>query len=612
MNLFNTRNLQAMRPLWDALSRRRRRQLLALQVLSLLAAVGEVANIGALLPFLRLLADPQEGLKTLGPLSAPLRTMPSQYLLLALGLGFMGVVVVSSFLRVLTIILQVRLAALIVADLGEQVFTSVLRRPYAWHLQQNSSSILSFLTTDIDQVGSSVQSLLIVVVNLTIVVLLGGSLIALAPGVMLAVSALLAGFYSLVFHYTRGSLRVDGQRRATNYQACLQVTQESLGGIRDVLLDQTHGFFLESYRSRYLNYRLAGASINIKAQVPRYLIEGFAVLIIVALSLFLALSGQGIEQQLPLLGTLSLGAYRLLTPLQQCFGAMGNLQANQASLSRIKPFLAPINPITGSEPETSNRTVWAKELIPKMGSTLLHLQNISFRYTAEGPWVLKDLNLNLAPGERLAFVGTTGSGKSTCSDLILGLLAPTQGKMLVNGEDLHATPGLAASWRSRVSHVPQQIYLSDASFAANIAFGVPHDQINHQRVRDAAEQAQIAEVIASNPEGYGALVGERGVRLSGGQRQRIGIARALYKQADLLVLDEATSALDNRTEAEVMAAIDGLDRRFTVILIAHRLTTLRQSDRIVLLERGRIAAIGTYQELEAGHSGFNKLAGDPS
>ena len=220
--------------------------------------------------------------------------------------------------------------------------------------------------------------------------------------------------------------------------------------------------------------------------------------------------------------------------------------------------------------------------------------------------MLRDLELAIQAGERIAFVGSTGSGKSTTSDFILGLLAPTKGRLLVHGQDLHATPGLMAVWQQRVAHVPQSIYLSDASFAANIAFGVPAAQIDQRRVQRAAEQAQIAELIESSSEGYATVVGERGVRLSGGQRQRIGLARALYKQAELLVLDEATSALDNRTEAEVMAAIEGLDRQITVILIAHRLSTVQSCDRIVLLE-GRIAGLGTYGELLMGNGVFQRL-----
>lgn len=238
---------------------------------------------------------------------------------------------------------------------------------------------------------------------------------------------------------------------------------------------------------------------------------------------------------------------------------------------------------------------------------LLQLAGVSFRYSVDGPWVLHDLELAVARGERLAFVGSTGSGKSTCSDLILGLLEPTHGQVMVDGENLHEKPGLVRAWQERVAHVPQNIYLSDASFAANIAFGVPDENIDLSRVQRAAQQARIAEMIEANPEGYNSYVGERGVRLSGGQRQRIGIARALYKNAELLVLDEATSALDNRTEAEVMAAIEALNRDITVILIAHRLSTVQRCDRILYLEQGQIIGVGSFNELQNAIPSFRAL-----
>lgn len=598
-----TKKLRSFKPLWQSLSPRRRRQLLGLQILSLAAAAGEVANLGALLPFLRLLANPKEGLQALGPLAAPLHALPEQHLLLSLGLGFAIVVMLSTTLRVLTIRAQLWLAAMIAADLGEQVFAVVLRRPFAWHLKHNSSKVLGHLTKDVDQVSGSIQALLLVVVNLAIVLLLGGSLIALAPGVMLVLSALLAGFYLVVFRFTRGALRADGQRLTSNYQSSLQVAQEGLGGIRDVLLDRSQPFFISTYQSRNRSYRLAAAAINTKAQVPRYLIEGFVVVLIVGLSLGLALSGQGIEQQLPLLGTLALGAYRLLQPLQQCFSSLSALLANQASLQRLRPFLQ------ATKAEMPPQLIQSTPL-PEInaGASLIELRQLSFRYGSESPWVLRHLDLAIQKGERIAFVGSTGCGKSTTSDLILGLLKPTEGQLLVHGSDLHASPGLEQAWQQRVAHVPQAIYLSDASFAANIAFGVPADQIDEQRLRRAAVQARIAELIESSPEGYATVVGERGVRLSGGQRQRIGLARALYKQAELLVLDEATSALDNRTEAEVMEAIEGLDRQITVILIAHRLSTVQRCDRILLLEQGRVAGLGSYRELLATNAAFQRLA----
>ncbi len=593
-------------PLWQALSPRRRKQLLGLQLLGMLAAVGEVANLGALLPFLRLLANPAESLNTLGPLAEPLRNLPQRHLLLSLGFGFMAVVAVSTALRVLAIRSQLRLSALVTADLGERVFSVVLQRPYVWHLRTNSSAVLSYLTQDVNSVFACVNCLLLLGMNGLIVLLLASSLIALAPGVMLVVGTLLSGFYLLVFRFTRSQLRNDGAVGIREYQHAMQVAQEGLGGIRDILLDRSQATFVKAYRQSNQRRNLAQASINIKAQVPRYLIEGFAVLLIVGVALTLSLQGLGIERQLPLLGTLALGAYRLLQPLQQCFGAVSSLQANRVAVQRLAPFLA--SQPTPAQAIDSETLTLATLSAARTDRPLVELKNVSFRYSTEGPWVLRNLDLAIQPGERLAFVGTTGSGKSTTSDLILGLLKPSEGQLLVWGQDLHANSGLVSAWQARVAHVPQQIYLSDASFAANIAFGMSEDQIDHHRLRQAAAQARITDLIESSEDGYSTLVGERGVRLSGGQRQRIGIARALYKQAQLLVLDEATSALDNRTEAEVMAAIESLDRKITVILIAHRLSTVERCDRVVLLERGEIICCGRYEQLQANNKSFQEIA----
>jgi ATP-binding cassette subfamily B protein len=220
---------------------------------------------------------------------------------------------------------------------------------------------------------------------------------------------------------------------------------------------------------------------------------------------------------------------------------------------------------------------------------------VRFRYAEGAPWVLDGLSLDIPKGARIGFVGSTGSGKSTTLDLLMGLLAPTEGELIVDGTRIRGA--IVRAWQRTIAHVPQSIYLADTTLAENIAFGVPPGSIDRERVREAARKAQIAEFIESRPEGYEAFVGERGIRLSGGQRQRIGIARALYKQASVLVLDEATSALDNVTEQSVLDSIEGLDRELTILLIAHRLSTVRRCDTIVELEHGAVVAQGAYEEL---------------
>ncbi|MFM7642872.1 MAG: ABC transporter ATP-binding protein [Cyanobium sp.] len=595
--------LKAFQPLVHAIGPRRQKQLLALQLVNVLAALGEVANLGALLPFLRLLASPGEGLRALGPMAAPLRSLPADNLLLAVGLGFMAVVVLSTLLRMFAVRLQLRLSALIVAELGERVFLAVLRQPFAWHLRHNSSSVLSFLTNDVQMAQVSINAALMLLMNLSILVLLGASLFLMAPLVMLLIAPLLGGFYLLVFAFTKATLKADGYQATASYQSSLQLAQEALGGIRDVLLDRSEGFFFKAYTERTRSFLFTREAINIKTATPRFAIEGFVLLLIVGLSLSLALMGQGIERQLPLLGSLSLGAYRLLQPLQQCFVSGSNLQANLASIKRLEPFLGPASP----QPSPSSPLFPLPVTDPAV--PVVQLMDVGFRYNSAGPFVLKQINLAIRTGERVAIVGSTGSGKSTMSDLILGLLAPSQGQLLVYGQDLHGRPGAVEAWQRMVAHVPQHIYLSDASFAANIAFGIPDERIDLKRVQQAARQARIAEVIENSSEGYDTLVGERGVRLSGGQRQRIGIARALYKRAELLVLDEATSALDNRTESEVMEAIQGLSSKLTLVMIAHRLTTVQACDRIICLEQGRMTGLGDYYELLETNASFQSLVG---
>ena len=283
---------------------------------------------------------------------------------------------------------------------------------------------------------------------------------------------------------------------------------------------------------------------------------------------------------IPLLGALALGAQRLLPALQQIYSSWASLKSYNAAIKAVLDMLnQPLPPQVGV----------AEPLPFREG---LRMEGVYFRYGPEQPEVLQGLDLEIRSGERIGLIGTTGSGKSTTVDLLMGLLVPTSGNVLVDGADLHdlEIPELLVAWRASIAHVPQSIYLTDSSIAENIAFGVPRQQIDLARVKDAAAQAQIASFIESIPEGYSSFVGERGIRLSGGQRQRIGIARALYKQARVLVFDEATSALDTVTEEAVMTAINGHTQSLTLIMIAHRLSTIQRCDRVIQISQGSVVA----------------------
>jgi ATP-binding cassette subfamily B protein len=323
--------------------------------------------------------------------------------------------------------------------------------------------------------------------------------------------------------------------------------------------------------------------------------EAMGMVLIAALAYGISRSAQGIAAALPVLGALAVGAQRLLPALQQVYSGWAGIVGSQASLAKVLELLD--QPIAADAlPTSQNALIFKKEV---------RFSEVRFRYAPDAPWVLDRFNVTIRKGTRVGFVGSTGSGKTTVLDLLMGLLAPSEGQLLVDGVPI--VGDRVRPWQRAIAHVPQSIFLADTSIAQNIAFGVPPHAIDLDRVRQAAKRAQIAEFIENRPDGYDARVGERGVQLSGGQRQRIGIARALYKQASVLVFDEATSALDSATEQSVMDAIDGLDRELTILLIAHRLSTVRRCDTIVEIGEGRVIAQGTFGDLLETSASFKKM-----
>jgi ATP-binding cassette subfamily B protein len=391
--------------------------------------------------------------------------------------------------------------------------------------------------------------------------------------------------YSIVIKATRKQLATNSQLVSRQQSRIIKVLQEALGGIRDVLIDGTQNIYCNIFRDADWRLRRAQSNINIVAISPRYIVEALGMAMIALLAYQLAVQPDGLVSAIPVMGALALAAQRMLPLLQQAYSNWTSLRGGQSGLCDALDFLDQPLPKYAEEPALK-RLSFIKEI---------SLSGLGFRYGAQLPWVIKDLSLQIPKGSRIGFIGTTGSGKSTLLDIIMGLLSPSEGMMLIDGQLISDTN--CRSWQAHIAHVPQSIFLADASIAENIAFGVQADQIDMHRVLQAAERAQIANTIDSWQLGYHTVVGERGVRLSGGQRQRIGIARALYKAADVIVFDEATSALDGDTEHAVMNAIKQLGNELTILIVAHRLSTLRDCTHVVELAKGSIKRVGSYQEV---------------
>jgi len=584
--------------LWSHMGRRRRRQFVLLMGLVLLSAMAEVVSIGAVLPFLMVLAAPEEVFAhpAAAGLVQALSIGSAQGLVLPLTVAFIFAAIASGAIRLLLLRASTRFAFGTGSELSIAVYWRTLCQPYSVHVGRSSSQMISGIT---QKVGSTMLGVLLpsltLISSTTAILAIMLALLAINPQVAVAATACFGAIYAVITWRTRRRLRDNSHVIAREQTALVKSLQEGLGGIRDVLLDGTQAVYTEAYARADRELRQAQGTNVFLAQSPRYSIEALGMVLIALLAYALGRQPGGIATALPVLGALAIGAQRLLPSLQQAYAAWAAIAGNQASLRDTVELL--------DQPVAPEMTERAPE--PLEFHRAIRLNRLRFRYAPDGPWVLDGLSLEIPKGARIGLVGSTGSGKSTTLDLLMALLSPTEGELLVDDEPVRGPR--ARAWQRTIAHVPQHIYLSDATVAENIAFGVPANAIDMERVRQAARQAQIAEFIEGRPEGYGAVVGERGIRLSGGQRQRIGIARALYKQASVLVLDEATSALDNLTEQSVLDAIDGLDRELTILLIAHRLTTVRRCDRIVELEHGAVIATGTYDELLGSSRSFRRM-----
>jgi ABC-type multidrug transport system fused ATPase/permease subunit len=582
--------IKQIRRIWGHLSHRRQKQLAVLAVLMIVASFAEVVSISAVLPFLGVLMSAEKifAHDLAQPFIQALRIQSAQDLLLPFTLIFICAGIFAGVARIVLLWVQSRLSMAIGADFSLQVYERTLYQPYSLHVSVHSSEILAGARKAETLVFSILQPVLIVISSAVILVAVLGTLISIQPIISLSAFIGFGLIYVAVAALTKRRIAKNSRTIATQQIRVTKAVQEGLGGIRDVLIDGTQPVYSKSYKEAFMPLQAALSGNQVVAVSPRFGVEALGMALLAGLAYMLAVvtgAAGEMTNAIPILGTLAVGVQRLLPVLQQIYNAYITINGNQASTQDALDLLDQPMPAQA----------YLQPANPMAFQTAITLTDLGFRYTPQGPWVLRHLDLQILKGSRVGFVGVTGSGKSTLLDIVMGLLSPTEGALLI--DNIAVTPKTTRAWQAHISHVPQTIYLSDTSIAENIAFGVPLELIDLRRVKQAAQQAQIAQTIEGWREGYNTLVGECGVRLSGGQRQRIGIARALYKRANVIIFDEATSALDNETESTIMQAVATLDHDITILIIAHRLTTLKNCDLIVELANSGIKAVGSYEQM---------------
>jgi ATP-binding cassette subfamily B protein len=541
-------------------------------------ALAETLAVAAVVPFIALISGQPAG-PVLGTFTEAFIAIGISHPILAAALLFALVVILAAGLRLALSWRSRHFAFAFGHEVSTEIHRRLLGQPYAYHLQQHSSGHLAAL----DKVDHLVFDLVIQGVQAISAVLIGAFILALLVAIdplsSLFAVLMIAGFCGVALVATRNPLQRHGATINTAYEQRTRLVQEAVGSIRDIILDHSQEAALNRFRAIDAAFARARTKTAFLATAPRFLIEAAGLIIIALLAIVIAGRSGGITPALPFLGALALGALRLLPLMSQLYGAWASLAVVGPVLTDLAALLhLPMDDVPrGSDRIEFHRSIEAKA--------------VSFSYADRVHRAIEDVAFTIPRGARAAITGRTGSGKSTLADLLMGLIEPRTGSILVDGAPLSRDrlPG----WQRSIAHVPQEVFLADDSIAANIALSYHGGEADSLRIAAAATLAQLHDFIVSLPEGYETRIGERGVRLSGGQRQRLALARALYKQAPVLVLDEPTSALDDQTEAAIVDVLDKLQASgTTIVIVAHRLSTIAKCDPVLVLEEGRLVKSG--------------------
>lgn len=595
------------RKLLDLLSQRERRSFLFLLVLIIVMAFVDMLGVASILPFLAVVSDPEQIRQNgyLSALHAWLGGPDDRTFLIILGVGVLAMLVLSLAIKITTLYANARFIQMRNYSISGRLLAGYLRQPYAWFLNQHSAQLNRTVLQEVPTLISRalIPAMRLIAQSLTVIFLLV-LLFVINPAVALGASVIFIGTYAMIFWGFRNKLRKLGEIRLETNHERSKIADEVFGAVKEVKLLSLEERYLARFQAP--SRRMAGSesSMQLIGEMPRYLLESVAFGGIVLLILVLLVEGGStVNEVLPTLGIFAFAALRIFPAVQLMYLSLTTLRATTATLDSVhRDYMAVV------EPENAVRSTPRAVALPLRLTDRLEMHDVVYHYPlAERP-VLAGLSIKVRAKTTVGIVGGTGAGKTTAVDVLLGLLIPQSGKLTVDGKTI--TQVNLRNWQSTVGYVPQQIFLIDDSVSANIAFGIRQEDRDHGAIETAARVANLHDFVLSDlPEGYNTRVGERGVRLSGGQRQRIGIARALYHNPDVLILDEATSALDNLTERAVMEAVHALGHQKTIIMIAHRLSTVQNCDRIYLLEQGQVSAAGTYDELVAQNETFRRMVG---
>ena len=593
---------ETARQLLNLLGPRERRYAGLLLLMMLFMGVLETAGVASIMPFVALLANPSlvEKNSYFVALNGWLGFKDSHTLLLVLGCLVIALAISTTVFKAITAFAVGRFVMLRSYTLSLRLFKGYLCQPYAWFLRRNSSDLGKTILAEVGEViNGALMPTMSFLSQGSISLFLVALLIVIDPALSLMVIVVLGGIYGVIYFTTRHRLERIGSERVRANRERFRASNEAFGGIKDVKILGLEPSFLDRFEKpsrRFLQHHVTRLLI---VQIPQYALQIMTVSGVMIIVLYQTLVFGDLGNALPVVAVYALAGYRLLPAVQKIYQNIATLRISKPALAAIHRDLA----------ETNNALIASatadQGVIPPLGRQI-ELREICYRYPASSTEALKGVSLTIRARSTVGIVGPTGAGKTTAVDIILGLLSPERGQLLV--DDGVITSNNVRAWQRRLGYVPQQIFLIDDTVTANIAFGMVPSEINPEAVERAARIANLHGFVTEELDnGYATLIGERGVRLSGGQRQRLGIARALYHDPDILIMDEATSALDNITERAVIEAVNSLANRKTIVVIAHRLTTVRRCDVIFYLDHGRVIAQGTYDELAGNSAPFQAM-----